>query len=390
MAKIYSRAERVIVWLGEASGGSDRLFSFLNNVSHDDLRRFEDRIRTHEKLPQDFLLKRANLLERSYWDQTWIIQELYMASRMVYQCGPISRVDEIRMSYLLREDWLTKPENNRETHVKLLTTKAGRGRIRRHAAERSRLPRLLRQYWRTKCADQRDKIYALLGILPEDDQAGALSIDYSISASQLYARVCEVLKYFPGVINPGETSNTEILRCALQLTWSQIAGLSYEVETDYISSSLKTMHYDPELAELVVDIDETPSVGQLSSVTTFTTMRKMANERNIWSTTCEIEAGDLCWTIGIIPRYYAILFSQTSGLCIGSATLPGSYKEFDTELQALEQALATAILSLKIVTTPPSFSRGGNPGQYISIPRALLSAIWTFQESLRSMDRYNA
>jgi hypothetical protein len=77
MRSIYERASRVIVWLGIAPKGIDRVFGYFGG--DDDPLPYVNYRRRSTPL--------SKLLDRPYWDRMWVIQELAVAQEVTVQCG---------------------------------------------------------------------------------------------------------------------------------------------------------------------------------------------------------------------------------------------------------------------------------------------------------------
>ncbi|KAF2106669.1 heterokaryon incompatibility, partial [Lophiotrema nucula] len=77
MRDIYSKAERVLAWLGEADDESELTFTMLRNIDQG----------THNRLIIDWTKEYgarhwaalSRLLDRPYWQRLWIIQEFILA-----------------------------------------------------------------------------------------------------------------------------------------------------------------------------------------------------------------------------------------------------------------------------------------------------------------------
>jgi len=79
MAKIFTVAQRVLVWLGNHTDCSSELFKFVNRLGPT----FSSSFRT----PASLINAKNKLFERPYWSRTWVIQELFMARHLIFLCG---------------------------------------------------------------------------------------------------------------------------------------------------------------------------------------------------------------------------------------------------------------------------------------------------------------
>jgi heterokaryon incompatibility protein (HET) len=84
MAKIYSRADRVCIWLGSAdhAGRTDRAMDFIDTIMK--TRNLEDLIIPDHAL---FWSDLIYLMRKSWFSRRWVIQELALAKDAVVRCG---------------------------------------------------------------------------------------------------------------------------------------------------------------------------------------------------------------------------------------------------------------------------------------------------------------
>ncbi|RYP51918.1 hypothetical protein DL768_002886 [Monosporascus sp. mg162] len=103
MGDIYSRAERVIAWLGKADADSSKLFALLNSETGDI---DADRNWTEVEQSREAI---KNLFNRPYWVRMWTQQEGILARDLLFVCGaesaPAENVSKfIRVCLYLREN----------------------------------------------------------------------------------------------------------------------------------------------------------------------------------------------------------------------------------------------------------------------------------------------
>lgn len=77
---------------------------------------------------------------------------------------------------------------------------------------------LLGNYWATESADERNKIFATLGILPENNGLKSPEISYHVTTATLYFDVIEKMT-FREVTPEGIGMDSETLRRSLRLDW---------------------------------------------------------------------------------------------------------------------------------------------------------------------------
>lgn len=146
---IYSRAQRVIVWLS-----IDPLHSTSTS-------KFD---------------KVSNLHNHPYWSRLWILQEIGLAHDLkVCFDGEMYNWDDFVKFFSVS-----------------LNSKIGKVfELRRNRYELHRLELLVENFQDAKCAEPRDKIFGFLG-LADDPWSHVLTVDYEISMFDLYASVIEI------------------------------------------------------------------------------------------------------------------------------------------------------------------------------------------------------
>jgi hypothetical protein len=90
MDKIYSCAEKVIVWLGASADRSDVAVEFLETLANKQTSKGRvDWVEARARNPAFFLewMALQRLLTRLWWQRTWIIQEYVLGSKVIFVCG---------------------------------------------------------------------------------------------------------------------------------------------------------------------------------------------------------------------------------------------------------------------------------------------------------------
>ena len=83
MADVYSRAESVCVWLGEASPDSNLALNFISRIVNlDDF----DRLVADRRTPQEWAAL-SSLMRRAWFSRRWVVQEIALAARATLYCG---------------------------------------------------------------------------------------------------------------------------------------------------------------------------------------------------------------------------------------------------------------------------------------------------------------
>jgi hypothetical protein len=150
---IYSRAQRVIVWLGHP----------ISKIP------FKDHQRS-SSVDVDYLRNHP------YWSRLWILQEIGLAHE-VKVCLNTGMYDwasfEFNIMYLARDQAqkvFTLRENRHQLH---------------------RLEQLIENFQDVECAEPRDKIFGFLDLV-DDPWSHALTVNYEMSMFDLYASVLEI------------------------------------------------------------------------------------------------------------------------------------------------------------------------------------------------------
>jgi ankyrin repeat protein len=184
MCKIYSQAEEVIVWLGQATDETD-LFM-------DSLERLEEYSSTHEHRSWDlmqwntfWLLVPLHpdckpregldlLLGRPWFSRVWILQEIANAKKASVWCG--TKSVRARTFALAPSLIGVKPERHCQAVLDIMP-----GRLRGDTwwSENRDLYNLLLKFSGSEASDQRDKVYALLGISSDASDTDSLRPDYT-------------------------------------------------------------------------------------------------------------------------------------------------------------------------------------------------------------------
>lgn len=164
MSEIYAKAERVIVWLGCSARGP-----------YDDAKPNSGREYRYDdwKTQIDFrnMIEIVNL---QFWCRLWIIQEVILGREITVLLGPMaSRWAQVRehfYHYYEHRDHLCPAIVTRKVVPSLMTN-------------RFALHRALELFAGHECADPRDKVYGLMGIV---DKMERIEVDYGKSAAEVY------------------------------------------------------------------------------------------------------------------------------------------------------------------------------------------------------------
>ncbi|KAI1349340.1 heterokaryon incompatibility protein-domain-containing protein [Xylaria sp. FL0043] len=218
MDLIYSRSQRVIVWLGPESGDSSLAMEWFQCTSADftdmttffeDLMRLEPRLYEtgrkvldvtprHMLYASSLLAAQNHLLQRTWFRRIWCVQEFILGQHVVFQCGQNIIASEdferyiIELSVLIGKVPEFDDSDDKVSKFRHLTLDIGR-----FISWKTRLrdPRvsvlsLLADFSTWASSDPRDKVFGLYGIVPKDNpDRDVLKPDYHLTTSETYVKV---------------------------------------------------------------------------------------------------------------------------------------------------------------------------------------------------------
>ena len=194
MADIYRGAEKVIVWLGEASEednsnlGMDKCADWGSHHQDRDSRYLLDEEVWMGKFDASNWEAVGKILARPYWQRRWIYQEVLLARDAVVMCGPrvtpwknfvglqmaIYQVSR-KLDMIPPDRWAIMEGAKLSTMKTFMPAEEGDDR---------RLLNLLKNTSQMDCLDKRDHLYSLLGLASD---AGSYPIpDYTKSVTEVY------------------------------------------------------------------------------------------------------------------------------------------------------------------------------------------------------------
>ncbi|KAJ9143306.1 Heterokaryon incompatibility protein [Pleurostoma richardsiae] len=219
MREIFQSAERVVVWIGEASATSDLAINFLCNMAGKEKRdkSIDAEKKEHRRPPEGHLVygypvlhendyysyfksdynkhwaALDELLARPWWSRAWVVQEVWSASRVILQCG--SRIigwNTIQKALNYEEGWDDMGQTMADMDFARVENwnrlKRRYGLAIHIAGERvngSTLSDLLWNTWDREAADPRDKVFSVLELVGEETRSG-LRPDYAKPVKQVY------------------------------------------------------------------------------------------------------------------------------------------------------------------------------------------------------------
>ncbi|KAF8855784.1 HET-domain-containing protein [Acephala macrosclerotiorum] len=197
MGKIYSEANRVMVWLGEAdkSAESDIAMDFVLRRGLAPLRTKAGRFQSLWSQSQGKAL--LKLCERNYWRRVWVVQEIMHARDLKVFCGsksfPWQNINQI-FQKLRRVDGRGHTVHHQNAAAVLDSPAAVIVKAKSvWHGERVPLLSLLITYRDLQSTEVRDRVIGLLGLKTSsgsrDENLSVSLVDYSISLTDFFWRV---------------------------------------------------------------------------------------------------------------------------------------------------------------------------------------------------------
>jgi hypothetical protein len=250
MGTIYSTANDVIVWLGEATSNEKPIFSFFPIRHHgrvDTGARFLRR-----KVSRKVRASMTTLLGKPYWSRMWIIQEFLLAQSLEIWCGRYcAKFDDFFYTNRL----LNMDGKGTESAWTLLKMK---GDYPLSGTRFYDLEDLVPMFKAAQCKEKVDRIYALLAVTGMSNASPHPIIpDYNKSPVEV---LLEVLRNQMGPkqwLSLSEQRHFEHCRAALGVSRTDIA--------QYVVA--REVHLDTHIINLVSCFRPTASLRFIGSVT---------------------------------------------------------------------------------------------------------------------------
>ncbi|PSS18561.1 hypothetical protein M430DRAFT_35062 [Amorphotheca resinae ATCC 22711] len=217
MAAIYSKAYSVAIWLGPEADNSHKAIQFMHELLEAEIKEegrgwiTRDIITSRRRRPD--LQSLVCLFHRDYWKRLWVVQEVTNARDATVYCGSSAipwatyeAASRLFLKYAAELDTAQLEASvegipppsipvRRSSRWSTALSIHGPGRLRDQIALSSSaaglLPALLFHRDRS-CADPRDKVYGILGLLSPYERSEIL-VDYNIPISQVYINVVDYL-----------------------------------------------------------------------------------------------------------------------------------------------------------------------------------------------------
>ncbi|KAF1974881.1 HET-domain-containing protein [Bimuria novae-zelandiae CBS 107.79] len=180
MGKIFGSAEGVLFWLGKATREIVSLIDTLNQYPSATPDSLFKQLTLDDNRRDDYRTGLRQLLGRQWFTQVWILQEVANARKATVYCGTRSVSAEIFACApsVIRE----QPEPHCQAVLEIMP---GPFRSGSWWGQKRDLCTLLRRFQASKATDERDKIYALLGMSSDPLDTQSIDIDYKKPTHQV-------------------------------------------------------------------------------------------------------------------------------------------------------------------------------------------------------------
>ncbi|KAH7304008.1 heterokaryon incompatibility protein-domain-containing protein [Rhexocercosporidium sp. MPI-PUGE-AT-0058] len=210
MTNIYSTAESVAIWLGPEEDDSNLAVELLHELA--DQAPYPEKV---SRLLSSQVGKRdlagiVCLFERDYWKRLWVVQEILNARSITVYCGstklPWTIYQIASQTFSRHKSDLDLPARGTPIHLSYsqVLVHQGPGSLPDlHSCielGHFSLLEVLRTCRRKFVSDPRDKLFAILGALPEAIRLD-FRPDYSVSVKELYTEIVDYLLKTTGRID---------------------------------------------------------------------------------------------------------------------------------------------------------------------------------------------
>jgi hypothetical protein len=201
MGEIYTHAERVIFWLGNETRATEHLFDGLEKLqqkffeqAYKSFAPTDDRWKSiWSEVTSDLFIPLMqqgimDILERSWWERVWIIQEVANAKTAAVVCGQRS----VHVHVFAIAPWLIDITPSAHCQA-ILDIMPRPSRMHSWWCQSRTLHTLLNKFKRSKASDPRDMVFALLGIASDAQNAPDLQPNYEHTESDVIFLVVDFL-----------------------------------------------------------------------------------------------------------------------------------------------------------------------------------------------------
>ncbi|KIM97262.1 hypothetical protein OIDMADRAFT_130946, partial [Oidiodendron maius Zn] len=196
MAMIYSKASRVLVWLGETvdmEGALEDIRRAANEVSAE---------RSHKNINEKAIVR---LLQQGWFQRIWVLQEVAAARHIVMMCGSTeidgyafclglkSLQKSQKLSYAATPELQALPSLTDLIEQASLRPKHITGSPVMYSLGIRSLAELVDMFHTRQASDPRDKVYALLGMSSDDASKASFQPDYKISWEEVFQQLVKFI-----------------------------------------------------------------------------------------------------------------------------------------------------------------------------------------------------
>ncbi|PMD43635.1 hypothetical protein L207DRAFT_510144 [Hyaloscypha variabilis F] len=196
MRRIYQKANQVVVWLGPATNRGDVAVRFLKLVFDNcprggEIAWFKNLMKGNDLAIEWKAL--AGFLGRAWWNRIWIVQEIVLAKEALVLCGTASMTWtqlEYSLHYtsnLLDEIKTQVQDQGDHSKIRDCVRKIARLTAIRRRKDNLNVVDVFDNVGGNDCTDKRDKIYGLLGIIPDADLVCPRP-DYGLPVEEVHRR----------------------------------------------------------------------------------------------------------------------------------------------------------------------------------------------------------
>ncbi|KAK0612217.1 heterokaryon incompatibility protein-domain-containing protein [Immersiella caudata] len=207
MSNIFAAAYSVAVWLGPEKDDSTEAIGLLCDLaSHGSpAPKLADAMSSGSA--RRALLAVVPLFERDYWRRLWVVQEIFNAKDITVYCGPTKVswgiYQDGSMTFRAERDLLERharwqkygPTSDQFTYPQVLVSNgpASLPNLRPIIEHKDEpLLEVLRACRRKLASDPKDKLFGVLGILPEKVR-NEFRADYSLSLKEIYTEIVDYI-----------------------------------------------------------------------------------------------------------------------------------------------------------------------------------------------------
>ncbi|KAH7378155.1 ankyrin repeat-containing domain protein [Cadophora sp. MPI-SDFR-AT-0126] len=207
MGDIYHRAERVIVWLGQATYETNVLMDSMKmleqkciNFSRNDYCAWRDTWSCIQpeltSIHSDLKVRQRNgldsLFERAWFRRVWILQEVANARAALIMCG-VKSISARTFALVPSLLGVVPPLHCQS----ILDIMPGQSRQKSWWSQKRDLQTILLKFGKSAATDPRDNIYALLGLSSDACEGGFIRADYSKSVHEVMLDAAVFLLRYP-------------------------------------------------------------------------------------------------------------------------------------------------------------------------------------------------